>query len=218
MTKTIFWNVDTQYDFMKPDGKLSIPGAMEIEGNLEYLTALAAGRGITVVNTADYHSRYSREISETPDFKTTFPPHCLEGTLGAEFIEATKPVGPYTIPWLGMDEGYWKEPIPPDPAKIQKHRNIVIYKDEFDAFHPTGAPYTDKVLQLLAPQRAIVYGVATNVCVDFAVKGLLQRGVVVYVPTDAIKELPNLPLEEVLDSWKQLGATLIKTNEVSKYL
>lgn len=72
MTRTIFWNVDTQYDFMKLDGKLSIPGATEIEGNLEYLTRFAAVHGIKVVNTADYHTLNSRELSDKPDFKTTF--------------------------------------------------------------------------------------------------------------------------------------------------
>ncbi len=209
MSRTIFWNVETQYDFMKPEGKLSVPGAIEIEGNLEYLTKIAADRGIKVVNTADHHTLDSRELSDTPDFKTTFPPHCLAGTTGAEFIDATKPVNPYVIDW--KDKSF-------DPAKVQKHRNIVLYKDEFDAFHPTGAPHTEKVLNELNPQRVIVYGVATNVCVDFAVQGLLQRGVEVYVPTDAIKELPGLPLEEVLNSWKEKGATLIKTDEVSRYI
>jgi len=209
MTKIIFWNVDTQYDFMKPDGKLAIPGAMEINGNLEYLTSMAAAHDITVVNTADYHTMDSSELSATPDFKTTFPPHCIAGTEGAEFIDATKPVNPYVIDW--KDKAF-------DSKKIQEHRNLVIYKDEFDAFHSTGAPHTEKVLRELCPQRAIVYGVATNVCVDFAVRGLLQRGVEVYVPLDAIKELPGLPLEKVLDTWKKKGARLIRTQEVRRYI
>jgi len=209
MTRTIFWNVDTQYDFMKPDGKLSIPGATEIEGNLEYLTKFAAVQEIKVINTADYHTFDSRELSATPDFKTTFPPHCMEGTLGAEFIGATKPANPYVIDW--RDQNF-------DPAKMQKHRNIVLYKDEFDAFHPAGAPHTEKVLNVVNPRRAIVYGVATNVCVDFAVRGLLKRGIDVYVPLDAIKELPGLPLEKVLAAWKNEGAVLIKTIEVAKYI
>lgn len=209
MTRTIFWNVDTQYDFMKPDGKLFIPGATEIEGNLEYLTRIAADYNIKVVNTADYHTLQSRELSDTPDFKTTFPPHCLVGSKGVEFIDATKPANSYVIDW--RDPNF-------NPAELQKHRNIVLCKDEFDAFHPTGAPHTEKVLNILNPHRAIVYGVATNVCVDFAVQGLLQRGVEVYVPTDAIKELPGLPLEKVFDSWKNEGAVLIKTMEVRKYI
>ena len=205
MTKIIFWNVDTQYDFMKPEGRLAISGATNIERNLEYLTRIAAERKIKVVNTADYHNVDSRELSTTPNYTTTFPPHCLAGTKGVEFIDATKPVNPYVIDW--KDQSF-------DPSKLEQHRNIVIYKDEFDAFHPTGAPHTEKVLSQLNPQRAIVYGVATNVCVDFAVKGLLQRGVEVYVPLDAIKELPGLPLEEVLKSWRMKGAILIRTNEI----
>ncbi|MBI4147214.1 cysteine hydrolase [Candidatus Woesearchaeota archaeon] len=209
MTKTIFWNVDTQYDFMKPDGKLSVPGATAIEGNLEYLTKIAAVRQITVVNTADYHTPKSKELSDNPDFKITFPPHCMAGTEGAEFIEATKPAKPYIIDW--RDASF-------DPAKVKEHLDIVIYKDNFDVFNVTGAPHTEKVLHELNPRRAIVYGVATNVCVDFAVKGLLQRGLQVYVPTDAIKELPGLPLEKVLESWKNEGVQLIRTDEVLKYI
>ncbi len=42
----IFWNVDTQYDFMRPDGKLYVQDAEQIEPNLEYLTRLAAERNI----------------------------------------------------------------------------------------------------------------------------------------------------------------------------
>ena len=30
MARVIFWDVDTQYDFMQPDGKLSVPGAQDI--------------------------------------------------------------------------------------------------------------------------------------------------------------------------------------------
>ncbi len=97
-------------------------------------------------------------------------------------------------------------------------REIIIYKDRFDAFDPEGAPFTDSIVKLLKPQRAVVYGVATNVCVDFAVKGLRQRGIEVYVITDAIKELPNLPLEEVLQDWQQLGVHLMTVKDVAGYL
>lgn len=209
MIKPVFWNVDTQYDFMRPDGKLSIPGAAAIETNLRYLTMIAASNNIYVVNTADWHTQESRELSATPDFKTTFPQHCLAGTKGAEFIDATRPAFPYVIDW--RDASF-------DPAKVKEHFDIVIYKDNFDVFNAAGAPHTEKVLDALNPRRAIVYGVATNVCVDFAVKGLLQRGLQVYVPTDAIKELPGSPLEAVLDSWKKEGAKLIRTDEVLKYI
>ena len=63
--KTIFWNVDTQIDFMKPYGKLPVAGgegAEDIEQNLEYLTDIATEENIQVVNTADYHNENSEEL------------------------------------------------------------------------------------------------------------------------------------------------------------
>jgi len=210
----LFWNVDTQYDFMRDDssfhGALAIADAHQIEGDLEFLTELAAKHGIKVVNTKDYHTLQSREISHDPDFKTTFPPHCLRGTLGARYIPATEPENPYTIDWKEVDF---------DLTKVQRHRNIVLCKDEFDIFHPSGAPHTPKVLEVLLPDRVMVYGVATNVCVDYAVCGLLnfRRGVEVYVLRDAIKELPHLPLDATLDAWRDAGVQLITTKEVLKY-
>ncbi|MBI1968887.1 cysteine hydrolase [Candidatus Woesearchaeota archaeon] len=204
----LFWNVDTQYDFMRPDGKLYVPDAEQIEPNLEYLTRLAAERNIRVINTADWHTPTSAELSDKPDFKTTFPPHCLQGTKGAEYIPATRPENPFVINWQDFAVS----------SDYLGARNTILYKDRFDVFDKKGNPFTDVVLTILRPRRAIVYGVATNVCVDFAVKGLLKMGIKVYVPTDAIKELPNLPLEEVLQEWQKLGAHLTKVNDVAGYL
>ena len=207
--KTIFWNVDTQYDFMRNDenfkGALPVPNARNIEGNLARLTKFAKQKGIYVVNTADWHRKDSDELSDTPDFIKTFPVHCLQYTKGAEFVPATNPKDPYKIEWENRNL---------DLGEIIRRRNIVIYKDKFDVF--TGNPKTEQIVEIINPNRAVVYGVATNVCVDCAVKGLLKRGVEVYVPTDAIKELPNLPLP--YDSWKSEGAILTRTNDIYKML
>jgi nicotinamidase/pyrazinamidase len=207
--RTIFWNVDTQYDFMRNDesykGKLAIPGARAIEENLARLTQLAGEEGIIVVNTADWHDKDSEELSANPNFIQTFPEHCMRNTRGAEFVPATNPKDPYAIDW--KQEQFARE-------KVLQVRNIVLYKDRFDVF--TGTPHAEEVLRLLQPQRAIVYGVATNVCVDCAVRGLLERKVQVYVPTDAMKELPGLPLP--YETWQRGGAVLTTTDEVYKIL
>ncbi len=213
--KTIFWNVDTQYDFMRDDdsfrGALPIPGAREIEPNLEMLTQYAVKNRLQIVNTADFHTPDSEELSEEPDFMTTFPPHCLRGTKGAEFIPATTPKlttlrAQYAIDWR---EERLKE------FYLERQTDIIIHKDKFDVF--TGNPHTERVLEILNPDRAVVYGVATNVCVDYAVRGLLERGIEVYVPTDAIKELPGLPLEETLRAWQDSGAKLVTVDDIVKY-
>jgi len=209
--KIIFWNVDTQYDFMRNDesfkGKLPVPNAREIEGNLEKLTNFAKERKIQVVNTGDWHNSNSKEFSKNPDYKTTFPPHCLIRTKGAEFIPATNPENPYIIDWAakGLDE---------DKLKITK--DIILYKDAFDIFQ--GNKYSKEVVRIINPYKAIVYGVATNVCVDFAVRGLLAKGVGVYVPLDAIKELPKPPSEKTLNKWKNKGAILATTNQIIEYI
>lgn len=215
--KTIFWNVDTQYDFMRDDesfhGALAISGAREIEGNLEKLTKLALEKKVQVVNTADWHTKDSKEISKSPDYKTTFPEHCLEFTKGAMYVPATAPTRwSLYIDWRTKDDGFLGLLKQMSNAAI----DIVIFKDHFDVFQ--GNPYTVRIMDSIKPEAAVVYGVATNVCVDYAVRGLLERGIKVYVSTDAIKELPGLPLEEILNSWKEKGAKLIKTEDVKNYL
>jgi nicotinamidase/pyrazinamidase len=211
--KTIFWNVDTQYDFMRPDGKLYVKDAETIEPNLEILTQYAKAKGIQVVSTADWHTPGSEELSESPDYKTTFPQHCMQRTRGAEFVHATRPSSPLELSWHGPSAyEYFLENESHLRHAIHAHRDIVLYKDKFDVF--AGSPYADKVVDLIAPSRAIVYGVATNVCVDYAVRGLLERKVEVYVVQDAIKELPNIPVEPVYESWRALGARFTTTKEV----
>ncbi len=213
MTRTIFWNVDTQYDFMRPDGKLAIAGAQNIEENLEHITKLAAERNIKVVNTADWHTTQSREI-----VTGEFPEHCIQGTSGAEYVPATQPDDPYTISWT--DKRF-------DAHKVIQHRNIILYKDEFDVFHATGAPHTEDVLDILHPNEVFVYGVATNVCVNDAVLGLLNyskkrgRSIDVYVIKDAIKELPADiagDVGPVLDRWSAEGAQYTTTASLDKIL
>ena len=41
--RVIFWDVDTQYDFMKADGKLYVPDAEQLIPNLKKLTDYAHG-------------------------------------------------------------------------------------------------------------------------------------------------------------------------------
>ena len=159
--RVVFCNVDTQYDFIRDDesfrGALAIPGAKDIEGNLEALTLLAKDTTRKVVNTADWHTLNSEEISDNPDFVNTFPPHCIMYTKGAEYIPATAPKHSeiiYEIDWRDKEIS---------ETELFKRRNIILYKDKFDIF--AGNKHTEKVLELLNPDAVVVYGVATNVCV-----------------------------------------------------
>jgi len=205
---SLFWNSDTQEDFIDPEGKLHMPGVEKIRPVLKQITDFAKTKGIRVINTCDYHHINSEEISSDPDYVTMFPPHCMAGTSGAEFIAETTPELPLIIDWE-YDLGIFAEMDNPE-----QFRNIVIRKDAFDVF--LSNPHIDKVIQILHPDQVFVYGVTTNICVDKAVVGLVDRGTDVYVIEDAIKELPKLPLP--FDKWKALGVRMIPFSDIGKYL
>ncbi len=204
----LFWNVDTQNDFMKASGKLYVQDAEEIELTLERLTRFAKKYNIKVLNTCDFHNEKTIELSSTPDFIATFPPHCMENTEGQDFVMATKPDIAVIFDW---DKEYSSEEI---REMVNSQRNIVIRKDFFDVFYNN--PNAENVVNALAPKKIFVYGVATNVCVNFAVKGLAKRGYNVFVIEDAIKELPNIPMP--FENWKTYGVALIKAQEIVNYI
>ena len=206
--KILFWNVDTQIDFMEPDGKLYVQGAEAIRPLLGKITRYARENNIRVVNTADYHLINSSEISNNPDFVNTFPPHCMAETKGALYIPETDPEQPVIIDW---NADVMLDPRFDNPDRF---RNVLIRKDAFDVF--AGNPHTEKVLDIIQPDRVFVYGVTTNVCVDQAVTGLAERGKEVFVFSDAIKELPNIPMP--FEKWKNLGVTLIPFSNIEKYM
>jgi len=206
--KIIFWNVDTQKDFMNEGGKLKVQDTDKIKNNLKTITNLAKQNNITVVNTCDYHNKHAKEISEAPDFINTFPAHCMEHTSGAEFIKETKPENPLICDWKDSKINTYK---------IKTTRNIVIRKDAFDVFK--GNPHTDKIVKLLAPNKVIVYGVTTNYCVNFAVLGLRQRNIPVYAVIDAMKEIPlEGEPNNTLNNWKNKGVILIQTKDINSLL
>lgn len=200
----LFWNVDTQFDFVSPQGKLYVEGAELLKPVWETITNLAKKQSICVVNTADYHFPNSAELSSNPDFIKTFPPHCMANTLGADYIEETNPENPLIFDW---DKQY---AINSKTVDHTKYRNIVIRKDAFDVF--SGSPFTEKILNQFSPKNVVVYGVTTNVCVNDAVVGLAKRVSNVYVIEEAIKELPTIPLP--FDNWKDLGVKMISLKDL----
>ena len=206
MAKTIFWNVDTQFDFVEPQGKLYVQGAELLKSKWKYLTKFAKETNITVVNTCDWHNPDSNELNESPDFISTFPPHCMANTPGAEFVDETKPEDALDI--------FWNDDLTLQKKIISESRNIIIRKDVFDVF--AGNPFTDKILEIINPQRVIIYGVTTNVCVNDAVVGLSNRAKEVLVIEDAIKELPKIPLP--FENWEKLGVKLIQLKDLNSVI
>lgn len=208
LTNWLFWNVDTQIDFVYPRGKLYVPGAEDLRPQWKELTRLAEDNSIRVVNTADYHYPNSAEFDANPDFINTFPEHCMANTRGADYIRETDPEDPVVFDW---DKEYL---ITPELFSREDHRNFVIRKDAFDVF--TGNPMTETILKHLKPDVVVVYGVTTNVCVDAAVKGLAKKVNKVIVIEDAIKELPKIPLP--FEAWQKKGVEMVPLAKLKKMM
>lgn len=205
--KIIFWNTDTQKDFMNKGGALYVEGAEEIKPNLARLTSIAKEKDIQVINTADWHYEESEEIADEPDWIYTFPEHCMVGTQGADFIDETRPENAVEIDWN-------KEYHYDDLSDAVKAHDIVILKDDFDTFK--GNRNVDRLLNLLKPDTFIVYGVTSNICVDKAVRGLLHRKYEVYVVWDSIKKMPHLP--SPVGNWEILGAKIVMLHDIEDML
>ena len=59
-----------------------MPGSEEIIPAVRDLTDFAHANRIPIVASADNHQLSDAEISDSPDWKATFPPHCMRGTPG----------------------------------------------------------------------------------------------------------------------------------------
>ena len=74
--------VDVQNDFCE-GGSLAVTGGAAVAAAIG---ALIPQYG-TVVATRDWHIDPGDHFSDSPDFVATWPPHCVEGTLGAMLHE-----------------------------------------------------------------------------------------------------------------------------------
>jgi len=203
----VFWDVDTQYDFMHADGRLYVPGSQEIIPTLRRLTDHAHTRGIRIVASADDHVAEDREISSQTDWKDTFPEHCMHGTAGQRKIRETSLRNPLVL-----------DPERADPAtltqRVQRHDgDILFYKHTVDVFsNPNVLPVVDA----LAPQRIVLYGVATDVCDRYAIEGLLRERPRIHLTlvTDAVRAISAGQERALLEDWRRRGVTLATSTEI----
>jgi nicotinamidase/pyrazinamidase len=200
----VFWDADTQYDLIYPSGKLYMKGADELIPNFERLTLYARMNRVQVLGSVDYHSLDDEEISDHPDFKATFPPHCLEGTPGQAKIDATKPRNPLYVNPVERGESL--------EDRVRSHDGEIYFrKHELDIF---SNPNVDRVLDVVKPSQIILYGVALDICDAYTIDGLLQREYTIYLVTDAVKPINKEKGEALMNRWKARGVKMIRTLDI----
>ncbi|PIN81549.1 hypothetical protein COV11_01705 [Candidatus Woesearchaeota archaeon CG10_big_fil_rev_8_21_14_0_10_30_7] len=236
--KTIFYDVDTQNDFMNENGALYVPGAENIKKNLATLTLKAVKESTLILGSVDLHygtEEYKSREGELQRHGGPFPDHCMANTDGVKKISETNNVHnlahmyiPHFLPndkktisesslelliyeFLGKHVyKYVGETLVP---KNNSTGAILFAKQSYDV---TSNPYFNFVIGLIKPEKAIVYGVATDYCVKAAVEGLLKHNIEVHVVTDAIKGISEENSAKLLLEWKTQGVTLVTTRDVVK--
>lgn len=197
--KVIFWDVDTQADFMLPGGKLYVPGAEKLIPNLNRLTQAARDDRVFLIGDACVHAPNDPEFAQ-------FPPHCVRGTPGAEIIPETRADRILFVP---------NRPDAAVPQDLSAYQQVILEKQTLSVFDN---PHTNVVLERAAQftgrdASIFVFGVVTEYCVRLASKGLLERGRRVALVRDAIETLKPEDGAKALEELTSLGAQMITTEQ-----
>jgi nicotinamidase/pyrazinamidase len=149
--------VDVQQGFttLRPD-ELPVPGGLEIVPRVNQLLALPWGR---IDATQDWHPPDHRSFQGQRD--NLYPPHCVIGTPGAEFVP-------------GLDT----------------HRFHVIWRKGFhadvEAYAVTAQhPAFAEILRASGLRVVVVCGIATNICCFYTARDLARSGFEVLIAEDA---------------------------------
>ena len=191
----ILWDVDTQADFIEPGGKLYVPGAEKVKPAMARLVKAARAAGIVHVASCDQHELSDPEISPEPDFEVIWPPHCLLGTPGAEKIPETKQLDPLPLPFVPV-------PSPALRRLFESRLEFLIPKKQYDPF---ANPNTETLLDALDPDEIVLFGVATDICDDAAVRALLSRGRRITFVEDASAGVDESRTAACIAAWREAG-------------
>ncbi|MED5547005.1 cysteine hydrolase family protein [Novosphingobium decolorationis] len=181
--------VDTQRDFMAPDGALSVAGADELVAPMQaWLEALDPETTEGVLFTFDTHDPAIYPGSPEAE---AFPLHCVRESAGwANMLDPDRI--PAQIPAWKLEKGVFD---------MWNEAGLTLTSARSDA-RPTQPIARDAFFADLA-RRGVrdvnVIGVAADYCVLWAVQGLLERGFTVHVPQALTKGIDR-QIDEVLVS------------------
>ena len=180
---------------MHPGGRLYVPGAERLLPNIRRLTDAARQGRVFLVSHGCYHTK------DDPEFKT-FPPHCIKGTPGSEYVPEALTGKIIRIP---------NETMAKLPEDLSPYQQILLEKQTLDIFESLHA--AELMQRLPKDAEFVVFGVVTEYCVRLAAKGLLDRGRRVFIVQDAIETLNAEAGRRTAEELQALGAKFITTDQ-----
>ncbi len=191
-----FIDIDTQNDFMLPDGALYVKGAEKLIPKIEKAINFAKLNRIKIFSSLDTH------MENDPEFKD-FPPHCVRGSYGWEKVRGTLLKRHSIITFEEISEIDLDYP------------QLLFEKNKFSIFSNLNFK---KVLSSLDIKSVFVFGVATEYCVKSSALDFVKNGYRTFVIEDLIRGVDEESSKKALDEMKKMGVKFLNLNEVIKKL
>ena len=199
--KSIVWDVETQNDFIMPDGTISVPGAYEMIENFGKAIYHFQKKGFPVLGSVDAHTG-PELIPGTED--QYFPLHCIKGTKGQQKIASTQGDILYV-----SDSKYHNDALDLVVNEVMDGRRVYIEKQGLSLL---SNPNTLDLIEKLGVEEVYLMGVATNICVKDAYDAFKDMKKKVYLIPSAIKglDIPDNTEKEGLEYMLKSGAEMYK--------
>ncbi|MFG2322084.1 isochorismatase family protein [Streptomyces sp. NPDC048568] len=190
--------VDVQNDFCE-GGSVPVAGGALVAVKVRDLAGRAAEAGYQyVVATRDHHIDPGDHFSDTPNFKTSWPVHCVAGTQGSDFH--------------------------PDflPAVHAGALDAVFYKGAYEAAYSgfEGADEEGTGLTAWLREHGVttvdVVGIATDHCVKATALDAAAAGFTTRVLLDLTAGVHHDTIQQARDELSQVGVELSGTPVVAE--
>jgi nicotinamidase/pyrazinamidase len=176
--------VDVQNDFCE-GGSLGVAGGAAVAAAInDYLTADGDYR--YAVATQDFHIDPGAHFSGQPDYSSSWPPHCLAGSVGAEFHPSLE---------TGRID-----------AIFRKGAYAAAYSG-FEGVDDAGTPLGDWLRRRGVDQVDVV-GIATDHCVRDTAKDAMREGLTTRVLLDLTVGVAETSTAAAIEALRTVGVTL----------
>jgi nicotinamidase/pyrazinamidase len=180
--------VDVQNDFL-PGGSLAVPAGDEVIPALNLYIKEFSRASLPIYASRDWHPPDHRSFRSQGGI---WPPHCVAGSLGAEFSP--------------------KLSLPANVIIISKATNPNV-----DAYSDFDEPDFEQHLHQNGISRLFIGGLATDYCVLYTVRDALSHGYEVHLLLDGIRAI-NLKPEDgqrAIEEMATLGAHTIHFEDIA---
>jgi nicotinamidase/pyrazinamidase len=177
--------VDVQRDFCE-GGSLAVAGGAGVAKRITQFLGEHAGDYEVIVATRDYHIDPGAHFSENPDYRDSWPPHCVAGTPGSDLhpdfdagrVDAVFDKGQHAPAYSGFE-------------------GKTVAGDDLAEF-----------LRSHAVEQVDIAGIATDYCVRATTLDAMKEKFEVTVLSDLIAGVAQETSEAALKEMRSAGATV----------